>query len=201
MFDDLFRKVKDDLFGPLARLLSGVHPNVITFSALMVALVAGTFAIYQFYVLATVLWLLSRALDALDGSVARFNNKQSDFGGYFDIVLDFVAYAFLPIAIVLGQPSESNYLSLIFLLASFYVNAASWMYLSSVLEKRAQGAQSRGEITSVTMTNGLVGGTETVVFYCLFLLLTPWLSYLFIIFGSMVIFTSLQRLVWAAKHL
>jgi hypothetical protein len=55
------------------------------------------------------------------------------------------------------------------LLGSFFVNAASWMYLSAVLERRGAGAAARGERTTVTMPPGLIAGAETVVLYTLFL--------------------------------
>ena len=57
------------------------------------------------------------------------------------------------------------------LVASFYVNAASWMYLAALLEQRNDGAAARGETTAVTMPPGLIGGAETVAFYAAFLAL------------------------------
>jgi phosphatidylglycerophosphate synthase len=61
--------------------------------------------------------------------IARLHNGQSDFGGYVDILTDYIVYAALPIGLVIGLPSEQHYLALTILLASFYVNSASWMYL------------------------------------------------------------------------
>ena len=200
MFDDTFRKIKDQLFAPIALRLN-INPNLITVLALIVALLTGWLALQHHYILAFFGWGLSRVLDALDGSVARLNDQQSDFGGYLDIVLDHVAYVAIPIGLVLGLPSELNYLSLVFLLSSYYINAASWMYLSSLLEKRAQGAKAKGEVTSVVMPGGLVAGTETVFFYCLFILFNQWLATLFVIFGAMVLITVIQRLVWAVQNL
>jgi phosphatidylglycerophosphate synthase len=201
MFDDIFRKTKDRLFAPLARLVRGVHPNWVTLAALMVALGAAWLAFQQVTLGAALIWLVSRILDGLDGTVARLNNLQSDFGGYLDIMCDFVAYAVIPIAVVMAWPSAENWLSVAFLLATFYVNAASWMYLSSLLEKRAVGAAQRGEVTSVTMPGGVVGGTETVAFYTIFLLFPAWLSLLFWGFGGLVILTIGQRLWWAWRNL
>jgi phosphatidylglycerophosphate synthase len=103
------------------------------------------------------LWLFNRVLDGLDGMVARFHARQSDFGGYLDIVLDFVVYAAIPVGLYWGNPGATNTAALILLLSSFYVNAASWIYLSAILEKRAAGASARGELTSVTMPNGWWG--------------------------------------------
>jgi hypothetical protein len=87
------------------------------------------------------------------------------------------------------------------MLATFYVNAASWMYLSAILEKRAAGAQAQGEQTSVTMPSGIIGGTETIIFYTIFIVLNQWYVWLFGVMTILVLFTIIQRLIWAAKHL
>ncbi len=118
-----------------------------------------------------------------------------------DILLDFVVYAALPIALYWSNQSSANALALALLLASFYVNAASWMYLSAVLEKRAVGAAARGELTTVTMPDGLIGGTETILFFCLFLLFPTQLFWLFLIMAAAVMAGVLIRLRWAHRTL
>ena len=45
------------------------------------------------------LWLLNRLIDGLDGTVARMFDRQSDFGGYTDIIIDVTIYALVPIGI------------------------------------------------------------------------------------------------------
>ena len=87
--------------------------------------------------------------------------------------------------------------ALLFLLLTFYVNSASWMILSSILEKRNRGAIESGEMTTVTMVDGLMEGTETIAFFALFFILPQFLAALFIIMGILVIVTILQRLYWA----
>jgi phosphatidylglycerophosphate synthase len=164
VLDHTLRVYKDDLLRPIAGQMGRISPNAITLLALVVGLAAAGAAALQWYWVALGLWLLNRVFDGLDGMVARAHARQSDFGGYLDIVLDFVVYAAVPIGLYLGNQSGANALALILLLSSFYVNAASWIYLSAILEKRAAGAGARGELTTVTMPNGLVGGAETILF-------------------------------------
>jgi phosphatidylglycerophosphate synthase len=166
-----------------------------------VGVVAAVAAWQQAYVVALALWALNRVLDGLDGTVARMHGKQSDLGGYLDIVLDITVYALIPLALAFGINSADVYMSLAFLLGTFYVNGASWMYLAALLEKRRHGAAMQGELTTVTMPGGLIEGTETIIFYTLFLLLPVYLPALFTIMGVLVIFTAGQRLVWASRHL
>jgi phosphatidylglycerophosphate synthase len=196
------RSPKEQLLTPVAaRLLRSIHPTTITIVAFGVGVVAAVAAWQQAYVVALALWALNRVLDGLDGTVARMHGKQSDLGGYLDIVLDITVYALIPLALAFGINSADVYMSLAFLLGTFYVNGASWMYLAALLEKRRHGAAMQGELTTVTMPGGLIEGTETIIFYTLFLLLPVYLPALFTIMGVLVIFTAGQRLVWASRHL
>ncbi|MBK8050754.1 MAG: CDP-alcohol phosphatidyltransferase family protein [Anaerolineales bacterium] len=138
MLDHRLRGYKDDLLRPLAGHLGSLSPNAITVLAMLVGLAAAGAAAVQWYWLALGLWSLNRILDGLDGMVARARCRQSDFGGYLDILLDFVVYAAVPIGLYLGNSSEAGAITLILLLSSFYVNAASWIYLSALLEKRSR---------------------------------------------------------------
>lgn len=201
MLDHTLRSYKDDLLRPIAGKLGRISPNAITVLAMFVGLSSAGTAALQWYWLALALWLLNRVLDGLDGMVARSHARQSDFGGYLDIVLDFVVYAAVPIGLYLGNPTGMNAVSLILLLSSFYVNAASWIYLSAILEKRAAGASARGELTSVTIPGGLVGGTETILFYAAFLIWPNLLPWLFGAMAGMVAVGILLRLRWAQRNL
>jgi len=179
--------------------MSGVSPMFISILALVVGLLATYTAYKQQYIFALALWLLSRILDGLDGLIARLHDRQSDFGGYVDILTDFVVYAALPIGMVVGSPSKQHYLSLIFLLAAFYVNTASWMYLAAILEKRA--AHPPETQTTIVMPAGIIGGFESIVAYGIFLLLPAYITILFAIFTGLVFITIIQRLNWARRNL
>ncbi|MCQ3979886.1 MAG: CDP-alcohol phosphatidyltransferase family protein [Anaerolineae bacterium] len=201
MLDNALRHFKDRLLDPLARSLPRAAPIAITLIALVVGLVGIMLLTQQYYGWGLICWLLNRLLDGLDGSVARVHQRQSDWGGYVDILSDYVVYAGFPVALVIGTPSSGGYLSLAFLLACFYVNTASWMYLAAILEKRKRGARATGELTTITMPAGLIGGTETVIFYSLFLLWPLSLVPLYLLMAGLVLVTVGQRLVWASRHL
>ena len=199
MFDTPLRKVKDRVGTPLARSLSHVSPTAVSLVGLVIALLAAWSAYRQIYFAAFALWILNRVLDGLDGLLARLHNKQSDFGGYVDILTDFVAYAALPIGLVAGSPSNERYLALAFLLTSFYINTASWMYLAALLEKRAlHGSDTQ---TSIVMPAGLIGGFETIIAFSIFTLFPAYLTQLYSIFGILVFITIIQRLIWAKRNL
>jgi len=199
MFDTPLRKVKDRVGAPLARRLSRVSPTTISLIGLVIALIAAWSAYRQIYFAAFALWILNRALDGLDGLLARMHNKQTDFGGYVDILTDFIAYAALPIGLVAGSPSNERYLALAFMLASFYINTASWMYLAAILEKRSQHGDDTP--TTIVMPAGLIGGFETIIAFGAFTLFPAHLTTLYIIFAILVFITIAQRLIWAKRIL
>ncbi len=186
---------------PLAVALGRVSPNAVTLLAMVIGLTAAVMAARQMYAVALALWLASRILDGLDGMLARLTHQQTDFGGYLDIVADFAVYAAVPIGLFLGRATAELGVSLALLLGSFYINGASWMYLSAILEKRSSGASARGELTTVTMPAGLVGGTETILFYSAFLIWPRALPWLFLIMAGLVLLGVIQRLWWAQRHL
>ena len=202
MVDKVLRVPKEQMLTPVAtRISHRVHPTALTLAAFGIGLAAAVAVSQRAYGIGMGLWVLNRVLDGLDGTVARLHCKQSDLGGYLDIVLDTVIYAAIPFALVLSRPAPLAWLSLAFLLSSFYVNGASWMYLAALLEKRRQGADARGELTTITMPGGLIEGTETILFYTMFLLFPGSSVYVFMLMGLLVVATVGQRLVWAMEYL
>ncbi len=202
MFDAFLRALKDRLLGPLAlRWFGWVHPNVLSVAAFAFGLGTAALAAIGRYDAALWCWIVNRLLDGLDGTVARVHLRQSDFGGYLDILLDFAVYAAIPVGLAVGAASRSVALAAAFLEATFLVNAASWMYLSAILERRGAGVQATGERTTITMPPAIVAGAETVVFYSLFLLLPEWLVPMFGVMGVLVLAGSAQRLWWARRSL
>lgn len=201
MFDEVLRGVKERVFGLLARAgFDRLSPELLSLIGLGFGVATAVALLRQAYLAGFVLWFLNRFFDGLDGTVARLSGRQSDFGGYLDILIDFLVYALIPIGLVLGRPSTAHFTALAFLLATFYVNAASWMYLSSILEKRsaaARAAEPTAVYTTVTMPSGLIGGAATILFYSLFMLLPAFLLPLYALMGGLVIVTILQRVWWA----
>ena len=199
MFDKKMRTFKDAVFEPIAMPLQMIPPWYFSVMGLLVGVAAAIALWQQAYALGFLLWFLNRIFDALDGGVARTHGSQSDFGGYLDIVFDFVVYAIIPVGLALGQGGTAVTLSLIFLLSTYYVNGASWMYLAAILEKRKLGHADR--LTTITMPAGIIGGTETIIFYTAFIFFPSLLAWLFSLMGLLLVITIGQRLQWANHHL
>jgi phosphatidylglycerophosphate synthase len=198
MLDNSLRLVKERLLTPVALRLESLHPTVLTGVGLVVGVIGAVVVWQGHYGVGLLLWSLNRLLDGLDGTLARVHHRQSDLGGYLDILADFVVYAAYPVALVASRPTENGWLALAILLATYYVNTASWMYLSAILEKR-QLADSH--MTTVVMPVGVMGGTETFMFYILFLLFPQYLGWLFGLMTVLIGLTIGQRIFWAIRSL
>lgn len=201
MFDDQLRQVKEAVFGPIAvwPVVRRLDPIVFTAVSLLFGLLAAVALWQQMIWVGFLCWLLNRFFDGLDGTLARHLGVQSDLGGYVDILADFTTYALVPVGIVAGRPTEAGWLLLALLLSSFYVNAASWMYLAAILEKRQR--QPGGKKTTIVMPEGLIGGGETIVFFSAFILFPSFYPVLFGVMALLVAVTVGQRLLWAFRRL
>ena len=192
MFDSLLRPLKDRILAPaVASVGRRISPNAVTVLAFLAGLLCAAAICLQATIAAVVLWFLNRTLDGLDGAVARSTGRKTDGGGYLDIVLDFAVYAVLPLAMVFTVEDLPLARAGTVLLAAFYVNSASWMYLSAILErrKRSGSAPEGGSSTSVDMPAGLIEGTETIVLYTLMIAL-PALRYPLFLVSAGLTFTG-----------
>lgn len=140
--------------------------------------------------------MASRVADGLDGAVARVGGK-TDFGGYLDIVCDFVFYAAIPMAFVLRDP-QANGVAGAFLLATFYINGSTFLGYAVLAEKRGMETRSRGE-KSLYFTAGLLEGTETIVFFLILCLLPTTFAPLAWVFGTLCLVTAFSRVLLARR--
>lgn len=199
MLDGWMRGVIDPGLNRLGKGLAerGVTADGVTLAGLVLGLVAAlVLALGGPGWVAALPLMASRVADGLDGAVARARGK-TDFGGYLDIVCDFVFYAAIPMAFVLRDPA-ANGVAGAFLLASFYVNGTTFLGYAVLAEKRGMETRARGE-KSLYFTAGLLEGTETIAFF-LILCLLPWaFAPLAWAFGALCFVTALSRVLLAVR--
>lgn len=139
--------------------------------------------------------LLNRVLDGLDGAVARARGK-SDFGGYLDITCDFAFYGAVPLAFALRDPG--NAVAAAFLLATFYLNGASFLGFAVLAEKRGMETRAQGE-KSLYYSAGLLEGTETILFFVALCLWPDWFRPMAVVFGGLCLLTTGARVMLARR--
>lgn len=202
MLDTVLRGPKDAALAPLLQgPMLQVHPLAITLAGGVVGLAAaGAAGVGEPWV-ALALYVVNRVLDGLDGAVARATGRTGDAGAYLDIVTDHLVHAAISLALAAWVGTPAAWAVTAATLGAFYVNGATWMYLSALLEKRNAGAAVRGERTSVTMPPGLVEGAESIAFYVLVLALPGQLVPLFLVMTVLVLVGALHRTVWGLRRL
>ncbi|GJD06415.1 hypothetical protein Gasu2_08340 [Galdieria sulphuraria] len=201
--DSVLRKWKEDVLRPFVKFCP-FHPITITIISFVTGLFCVFCCFYKFQILALLSWFINRFLDGLDGVIARVRKQESALGAYIDILSDFTIYGWIPISLTF-EASWANqndiyslWLTLAILESLYFVNSASLFYLAAILEQRQAGKLKTKEMTHVTMCEALIGGTETILFYSLMIILPRfYLPFLFLLFALLVFFSILQRLWWA----
>ncbi len=199
MLDIRLRPVKDNVFDPICIYVpSSISPTQITIAAFCSGLLSCMFAANQHNVLALGFWALNRALDCLDGALARYRRVSSDYGGFLDLLGDFVVYSFLPMAVVLGfDDTSQGWRAVAVLEASFHVNNFILFYVASVAEKlRVASAKDSTELTSVMMRPALIEGTESAILFTLMLAYPAAIQLLSSIMAGLVCIGICQRVAW-----
>lgn len=198
MLDSAARKLIDPPLNALGKRLAarGVTANAVTLTGLALGLIAAAVIALGQPLLALVPLLASRLADGLDGAVARATVK-TDFGGYLDIAADFLFYGAVPLGFVLMHP-DANAIAGAFLLTSFYFNGTSFLGYAILAEKHTMETQAQGQKT-LYFSNGLLEGTETILFFVLLCLLPAQFARLAWVFGTLTFATAALRIFVAYR--
>ena len=198
MFDAQIRPLMDRLLNPVGRSLAarGVMANHVTIIGGLFGLAATVSVAFQLFDIAFWLILLNRVADGLDGAVARAS-MSTDFGGYLDIVCDFVFYSSIPFAFAVALPENS--LASAFLIFSFIGTASSFLAFAILAEKHNISTEIRGK-KAFYYLGGLTEGSETIL---LLLAMVIWPSYFIFMafgFGLLCWVTTITRIYAAYRQ-
>lgn len=199
MLDGAIRPKIDPALNALARLFvrAGLTADMVTTLGLLIGFAAALAIVFQLYWLGLILLLISRICDGVDGAVARINGK-SDFGGYIDIVFDFIFYGVIPLAFIIANPA-ANAVAGGVLIFAFYANGASFLAFAIMAEKHGLKTEQRGE-KSIFFTTGLAEATETIAVFVAFCLFPSYFAAIAYIFAVVCFYTTAVR-IWQTKQL
>jgi phosphatidylglycerophosphate synthase len=198
MLDAAARRLIDPPLDAIGRRLAalGIGADAVTLLGLALGLISAALIAGGLYSLALAFLLASRIADGLDGAIARAG-RSTDFGGYLDITADFLFYGAVPLAFVWADPA-GNGAAGGFLLASFYVNGATFLGFSALAERHKMKTEVHGK-KSLYFSEGLLEGTETILFFVLICLWPTYFSVFAWIFGLLCFVTALMRVLGARK--
>ncbi|MFP6655880.1 MAG: CDP-alcohol phosphatidyltransferase family protein, partial [Myxococcota bacterium] len=197
MIDNAFRSLLPRFVGPLLSLYArlGWTPNQVTMLGFVIALVASAAVAWHLWWAALVLWWLSRLMDGTDGIYARASGQESDFGAYFDIVLDMAAYGAMVLAFAIAVPDlQGRWMAMLFLYVLCIATA-----LSLGMQEAKRGMIPRDE-RGLRLGAGLAEGGETGLAYSVFLLFPAILEISTMIWIAILTTTVIAR-TWLAYRL
>ena len=172
----------------------GVRPLAVTGLGWLVGIAACVAVATSHWSTALALWLANRALDGLDGPLAR-RRGATDLGGFLDLLADFSVYGGFVLAVGVAVPEAR--LACLVLLLTYYVSGTAFLTLAPLLERRG----ARGDGRSVLFVGGLAEGTETVLAYAVLCLLPAHAETVLWVFAAMVALTALQRIRLGVRSL
>lgn len=198
MLDAIIRKQIDPPLAIIAKYALNwrISATAATVAGFVLGLAATALVASQFYAAAAVLLVLSRFFDGLDGAIAR-QTRQTDLGGYLDIVLDFIVYASVVFGFALADPA-ANALAAAFLLASFMGPATTFLAYAIFAAKHGITTDIRGS-KSLYYLGGLTEGTETILCLVLMCVFPTWFSTIAIVYAVMCWITAGTRIAAAVN--
>ncbi|MGD9961896.1 CDP-alcohol phosphatidyltransferase family protein [Nocardioides sp.] len=206
MFDAALRRRLD---GPLAAAAeridrSWVTPDGLTLVGLILGLTSAGFAAGQLWGWALVAWLLSRAMDGLDGPLARrrANGQGSPAGGFLDISADFLVYGTTVVGIAVGTVGTSapldDWLPFLAVLLAYYVNGTAFLAFSSIAERTGHRLDDG---RSLSFLGGIAEGAETIFVHSVWLLVPGYAPLVATAWAAVVGVSAAHRIITGYRTL
>jgi archaetidylinositol phosphate synthase len=168
-----------------------ISANQVTWVAFIMGSMTGPFIIFHLPLLAVIALWLSGLLDAVDGTMARIENKATAWGTLLDITFDRVVE--LSVIIGLAWVYPNSQFALVCLTASIVISMTIFLTVGALSEKKG--------MKSFYYQAGVAERTEGFILLSLMVLLPKWLVMITFIFTALEIFTAWQRLSEAKKLL
>ena len=193
MLDRLALKLVKPAVDAAARQLAarGITADQVTMAGFALGMLAAVLVASGHSLLAILPLLANRALDGVDGALARIS-VASERGAFLDISLDFVFYAAIPLAFGLADPG-ANALAAAVLLAAFVVTGTSFLAFAVLAEKRGLKSTTYPS-KAFYYLGGLTEGTETILCFLAMCLFPAHFATLAYVYAMLCALTSATRL-------
>jgi phosphatidylglycerophosphate synthase len=184
---------------PLTILAQGldrlkVTPNQVTLLSFSIGMLAVPLLAMELYVWALLAILLNRVGDGLDGALAR-RRGITDFGGFLDIVCDFIFYSAVVFGFALADPAN-NALYAALLILAFIGTGCSFMAFAVMAAKKGI-EHPIYQHKSLYYLGGLTEGSETIFAFVLFCLFPAYFAQLAMVFAALCAVTTAIRILTA----
>ena len=170
-----------------------VHADHVTLAGFAIGIAAAVAIAFGHFLPGLALLLASRALDGIDGALARLTTP-TERGGFLDITLDFLFYAAIPLAFALADPA-ANALAAALLLAAFIGTATTFLAFAALAGQRGLKSVAYPD-KGIYYLGGLTEATETITCFALMCLWPEWFAWWATGFAVLCGLTIAMRL-WA----
>ena len=168
MFEELKESTRD-ILRPLAKKITDINPNTLTLFGLLLSLFSAYFFARWELNMAGAFLLAGGFFDALDGLVARENNRMTKFGGFLDSVCDRFADAAVILGAIYGGLSH-GYSSQTWLIGTLAIFGS---LMVSYTRARAEAAGASASVgfgeRPVRMIIMILGALFEIVYLAIFL--------------------------------
>lgn len=187
-----------------------VSPDRLTLLGLATGLASAAAAAGQLWWWALGLWLFSRAMDGLDGPLARRRrgaadrdlgeSQGSEAGGFLDITADFAVYGATVVGVAVGATAQydADWLPFLLVLLAYYLNGTAFLAFSSIAERTGR---QRQDGRSLSFLGGLAEGTETIAVHSLWLIVPTNAGVIAAVWAAVVGCSAVQRIVAGFRDL
>lgn len=181
MFDARLRRWIDPPLARAGRRIAGfgIDAGQVTWAGFLLGVLACAALALRWDLVALLLFWANRLADGLDGAVARAGAPTkggADYGGYLDIVLDFLIYSGMVLAFAIGRPEHALWAAV--LIFSFVGTGSSFLAYAILAAKRGLETTARGR-KSFFHAVGLAEGGETILalsLICVWPAAFPWIA-------------------------
>ena len=200
MIDKLIQPYTQPFLKVLSRfLIKFITPNQVSLVGFSFGILMCILIFLNCYFYAFLAFVFNRFLDGLDGTMARLKSPTL-FGGYIDIVFDFLIYAAFILSF--GLNNSANLLTSCVLLFLYIGTGSTFLAYAAILKNYNPPLKEDNleEINkSFYYASGLIEGLETSIFMTLCLLLPQYYNFLAIIFSMLCTITIIGRIIVAYK--
>ena len=200
MFDKTIQPYTQQFLKIVAKIfVKFITPNQVSFIGFFIGLLMCIFILFEFYIYAFLALIINRFLDGLDGTMARLT-VPSRFGGYIDIVFDFIIYAAFVLSF--GLKDSSNLLMSCLLLFFYIGTSTTFLAYAAILKNYKPLLEDDKEEVinkSIYYASGLIEGFETIIFMFLCLFIPQYYNFLAILFSILCTITIIGRVIVSYK--
>jgi phosphatidylglycerophosphate synthase len=195
MFDGVLKRKLDPVSDRIAGLLvsAGLTANAVTIAGFALGMLGAVLVALDRPLVGLALFLAGRIADGLDGAIAR-RRGISDFGGFLDIVLDFIVYASFVLAFAIRDPAHA--LAAAVLLASFLTTGTAFL-ARAIMEAKGGRTSTYAGRKSLYCAAGIAEGFETIVALSLMALAPAWFPVIAYGFAALCVASGIARILQA----